>query len=79
MSPGSCLKDFRSRPFIECHGYGRCNYFTSAYSYWLATIEDEFSRPIPQTLKGPNTRSRIGRCAVCLRKPPDNIIPFVEA
>ena len=34
VSTGSCLKDFRSRPFIECHGHGRCNYYTSAFSYW---------------------------------------------
>jgi len=38
-SPGSCLKDFRSRPFIECQGHGRCNYYTTAYSYWMATIQ----------------------------------------
>jgi hypothetical protein len=25
VSPGSCLKDFRSRPFIECHGQGKNN------------------------------------------------------
>ena len=46
----------------------------------LATIDEneQFSRPVPQTLKGPaNTRSRISRCTVCLRKPPDRIIPFV--
>ena len=30
----------RSRPFIECHGHGRCNYFTTAYSYWMATINE---------------------------------------
>lgn len=80
VSTGSCLKDFRARPFIECHGHGRCNYYTSAYSYWLATIaeNEQFSRPVPQTLKGPaNTRSKISRCVVCLRKPPDRIIPFV--
>ena len=79
VSPGSCLRDFRPRPFIECHGHGRCNYFTSAFSYWLATIDpnEQFSRPVPQTYKGPSAKSRIGRCAVCLRKPPERIIPFV--
>jgi hypothetical protein len=25
VSPGSCLADFRSRPFIECHGQGKNN------------------------------------------------------
>ena len=81
VSPGSCLKDFRPRPFIECHGHGRCNYFTSAFSYWLATIDkdQQFARPVPQTLKGINkARTRISRCSVCLRKPPERIIPFVE-
>ena len=33
-SPGSCLRDFRSRPFLECQGHGRCNYYTTSYSYW---------------------------------------------
>ena len=81
VSPGSCLKDFRTRPFIECHGHGRCNYYASAFSYWLATIEEseQFTRPVAQTLKGPDTRSKISRCVVCLRRPPDNILPFVES
>lgn len=38
-SPGSCLEEFRSAPFIECHGRGTCNYYANAYSFWLATIE----------------------------------------
>ncbi|KAH0621778.1 hypothetical protein JD844_023402 [Phrynosoma platyrhinos] len=38
-SPGSCLEEFRSAPFIECHGKGTCNYYANAYSFWLATIE----------------------------------------
>ena len=33
-SPGACLRDFRSRPFLECQGHGRCNYYTTSYSYW---------------------------------------------
>ncbi len=50
VSAGSCLRDFRSRPFIECHGQGRCNFYTTAYSYWLATIaeEDQFTRFVLQ-------------------------------
>lgn len=39
-SPGSCLEEFRSAPFIECHGRGTCNYYANSYSFWLATIED---------------------------------------
>lgn len=38
-SPGSCLEEFRSAPFIECHGRGTCNYYANAYSFWLATVE----------------------------------------
>lgn len=38
-SPGSCLEEFRSAPFIECHGRGTCNYYANSYSFWLATVE----------------------------------------
>lgn len=70
VSPGSCLEYFRSTPFIECHGIGRCNYFTTAYSYWLATIEerDMFRRPRQQTLKAGSLETRISRCMVCIRR-----------
>jgi collagen type IV alpha len=70
-SPGSCLRDFRSRPFIECQGHGRCNYYTTAYSYWMATIDDSrmFRKPVSQTLKAGDLRSRISRCVVCMRRP----------
>ncbi|MEQ2170823.1 hypothetical protein GOODEAATRI_004220 [Goodea atripinnis] len=40
-SPGSCLEEFRSAPFIECHGRGTCNYYANSYSFWLATIETD--------------------------------------
>ncbi|KPP63963.1 hypothetical protein Z043_117735 [Scleropages formosus] len=39
-SPGSCLEDFRSSPFVECHGKGACNYYADSYSFWLATVDD---------------------------------------
>lgn len=70
VSPGSCLQEFRSIPFIECHGHGRCNYFPTAQSFWLATIEqrDMFSQPKQQTLKNNLGTTRISRCAVCMRK-----------
>ena len=77
-SPGSCLEDFRPTPFIECHGHGRCNYFTTAFSYWLATVDDfqQFRKPEQQTLKAGNLRSRVSRCAVCRRRqPPDSRQP----
>lgn len=38
-SPGSCLEEFRSAPFIECHGRGTCNYYGNSYSFWLATVD----------------------------------------
>merc|ERR1712013_863380 len=74
----TCLKDFRSRPFIECHGHGRCNYYTTAYSYWMTTIEKDkmFKKPVPQTLKAGDLRSRISRCVVCMRKPPPRMLPL---
>ena len=79
-SPGSCLRDFRSRPFIECHGHGRCNYYTTAYSYWMATIERNkmFKKPVPQTLKAGDIKSRIGRCVVCMRNPPPRMLPLLS-
>lgn len=71
VSPGSCLEEFRPKPFIECRGSGTCNYFATATSYWLATIKDYqmFKRPEQQTLKADHT-SRVSRCAVCLRRRP---------
>lgn len=69
VSPGSCLEEFRVRPFIECRGLGTCNYFSTATSYWLATIQDNemFRKPSQQTLKADHT-SRVSRCAVCIRR-----------
>lgn len=64
------MEEFRPKPFIECHGHGRCNYYTTAVSYWLATIEDYamFRKPRPETLKAGFLTSRISRCAVCIRR-----------
>ncbi|NWW40290.1 CO4A1 protein, partial [Horornis vulcanius] len=69
-SPGSCLEEFRSAPFIECHGRGTCNYYANAYSFWLATIErnEMFKKPTPSTLKAGDLRSNVSRCQVCMRK-----------
>ncbi|CAG9566933.1 unnamed protein product [Danaus chrysippus] len=71
ISPGSCLREFRTRPFIECNGLGRCNFFATAVSYWLSTIDDNkmFETPIQETLKQ-NKVSRVSRCAVCMRRQP---------
>uniref|UniRef100_A0A3B5LQX2 Collagen IV NC1 domain-containing protein n=1 Tax=Xiphophorus couchianus TaxID=32473 RepID=A0A3B5LQX2_9TELE len=69
MSPGSCLEDFRSTPFIECNGArGTCHYFASKYSFWLTTVDPrlEFGAPTQQeTLKGGQERFRVSRCQVC--------------
>lgn len=64
------MEEFRPKPFIECHGHGRCNYFTTSVSYWLATIEDYamFRKPRPETLKAGYLTSKISRCAVCIRR-----------
>ncbi|TKS67045.1 Collagen alpha-1(IV) chain [Collichthys lucidus] len=69
-SPGSCLEEFRSAPFIECHGRGTCNYYANSYSFWLATIEDNemFTKPVPATLKAGSLRTHISRCQVCMKR-----------
>lgn len=69
-SPGSCLEEFRSAPFIECHGRGTCNYYANAYSFWLATIErsEMFKKPTPSTLKAGELRTHVSRCQVCMRR-----------
>jgi integrin beta 8 len=72
-SPGSCLEDFRSAPFIECNGArGTCHYFANKFSFWLATIDSsqQFIQPQPDTLKAGNLRSRISRCQVCMKQLP---------
>ncbi|NXU13301.1 CO4A4 protein, partial [Pardalotus punctatus] len=72
MSPGSCLEDFRSAPFIECQGQrGTCQFFANEYSFWLTTVMPELqfaSAPMSGTLReGQEQRKRISRCQVCLK------------
>jgi len=69
-SAGSCLETFRSSPFIECHGRGTCNYFASTYSFWLTTVQkdQQFSKPVSETLKSGSLQTRISRCNVCRRQ-----------
>ncbi|NWV86677.1 CO4A4 protein, partial [Dasyornis broadbenti] len=72
MSPGSCLEDFRSAPFIECQGQrGTCQFFANEYSFWLTTVMPELqfaSAPMSGTLKeGQEQRKKISRCQVCLK------------
>ena len=68
-SPGSCLEDFRTSPFIECHGRGTCHYYGSTYSFWLTIVrnEDQFRTPTSQTIKSGNQREHVSRCTVCLK------------
>lgn len=70
-SPGSCLEDFRSTPFIECSGNrGSCHYFANEYSFWLSTVDmqEQFVPPSSETLKAGNLRSRVSRCQVCIKE-----------
>lgn len=69
-SPGSCLEEFRSAPFIECHGRGTCNYYGNSYSFWLATVEQSemFRKPQSETFKAGNLRARVSRCVVCMKR-----------
>lgn len=68
-SPGSCLEDFRTTPFIECNGAkGTCHYFANKHSFWLTSIEQSFqSEPPSETLKAGQLLSRISRCQVCMK------------
>lgn len=71
VSPGSCLEDFRSAPFIECHGArGTCHYHSNKYSFWLTVIklEGQFQNPQSETLKEEHQkRWRVSRCQVCMK------------
>ncbi|KAG5833285.1 hypothetical protein ANANG_G00274300 [Anguilla anguilla] len=69
VSPGSCLEDFRTTPFIECNGAkGTCHYFANEHSFWLTSIDQSFqSSPEMETLKAGQLLSRISRCQVCMK------------
>lgn len=76
-SPGSCLEQFKPLPFIECVGQGKCNLFSSAFSYWLATIPEQkqFMRPEHETTKSGGHKNRVSRCSVCgRRRPGQNLV-----
>ncbi|KAM6948630.1 uncharacterized protein FYW47_016575 [Aplochiton taeniatus] len=70
-SPGSCLRDFRTHPFVECQGpRGTCHYFANIYSFWLITVPRnwQFTVPEPGTIKAADRqRQRASRCHVCTR------------
>uniref|UniRef100_A0A4W3HTT4 Collagen IV NC1 domain-containing protein n=1 Tax=Callorhinchus milii TaxID=7868 RepID=A0A4W3HTT4_CALMI len=70
MSPGSCLEDFHSLPFIECQGaQGTCHFFANKYSFWLAIVRsnEQFSNPAFSETLSMEQRGRISRCRVCIR------------
>ncbi|KAM3603740.1 uncharacterized protein V6R79_001383 [Siganus canaliculatus] len=71
-STGSCLKDFRTHPFIECQGArGSCHYFANLYSFWLTTVSpsEQFITPKPGTIKAVDQqRGRASQCHVCIRE-----------
>lgn len=68
-SPGSCLEDFRTTPFIECNGAkGTCHYFANKHSFWLTSVDKSFhTDPTAETLKAGQLLSRISRCQVCMK------------
>ncbi|CAB1454557.1 unnamed protein product [Pleuronectes platessa] len=65
-SSGSCLKDFRTHPFIECQGErGSCHYFANLYSFWLTTVSEteQFIIPRPGTIKAADKqRHKASQC-----------------
>lgn len=71
-SSGSCLKDFRSHPFIECQGArGSCHYFANLYSFWLTTVShrEQFITQEPDTIVGADKqRHKTSQCHVCFRE-----------
>lgn len=71
VSPGSCLEDFRTTPFVECNGArGTCHYFANKQSFWLSTIDPEQQfedHPASETLKAGQLLTRVGRCQVCMK------------
>lgn len=70
-STGSCLKDFRAHPFIECQGArGSCHYFSNLHSFWLTTVShiEDFGTPTPETIKAADQqRRKASQCHVCIR------------
>ncbi|XP_028283282.1 collagen alpha-4(IV) chain-like [Parambassis ranga] len=71
-SSGSCLKDFRTHPFIECQGArGSCQYFANLYSFWLTTVSptEQFIAAKPGTIKAADQqRHKASQCNVCRRE-----------
>ena len=60
-SPGSCLNQFNTLPFLECTDKGTCHFYNSDQSFWLANLD---GAPM-ERLKGDVAISRVSRCRVC--------------
>uniref|UniRef100_A0A4W4FEB4 Collagen IV NC1 domain-containing protein n=1 Tax=Electrophorus electricus TaxID=8005 RepID=A0A4W4FEB4_ELEEL len=72
-SSGSCLKDFRTQPFMECQGHrGTCHYFANLYSFWLTCVscqEEHGMAPSSHTMKAADQqRGHTSRCHVCMKQ-----------
>ncbi len=67
LSPGSCLQEFMSVPYIECKAAGHCNKYATLLSFWLTNISDEkqFNAVKLETFKAGNIRPQISKCKVC--------------
>uniref|UniRef100_A0A3B3S9G8 Collagen IV NC1 domain-containing protein n=2 Tax=Paramormyrops kingsleyae TaxID=1676925 RepID=A0A3B3S9G8_9TELE len=73
MSPGSCLKDFRTQPVIECQGErGTCSYFTMGFSFWLTHVDELGQSELDKSLEilkdEMQQRQHAGRCSVCMKQ-----------
>lgn len=63
-SPGSCLRQFSTMPFMFCNINNRCTVASrNDYSYWLSTPEPMTAMMNPVT--GTQIRDYISRCSVC--------------
>lgn len=74
-SSGSCLRDFRSQPFLECQGpRGTCHYFSNIYSFWLTRVDtptsftsSSSSSAATMLMDEQQQRQNVGRCNVCMK------------
>lgn len=67
LSPGSCLEEFMSGPYIECKAAGHCNKYSTLLSFWMTNIDDrkQFENIQLNTVKAGNIKPHISRCKVC--------------
>lgn len=65
-NPGSCLKEFRKMPIIECNNpAGNCEFYTAwDFSAWLSADSSAWN------LMDPVGNNKVGRCRVCSKPAP---------